>query len=1536
MELSAVVEQEEVVLTEPESEEADETFYMNRLLMVGTEGTLPDSPHINPGSSYDNVISPQIEVLPKRCQKRLLENQLVDGSLLVHSAWEDAVNKDGDNLTNVDHMTDTAAPRIKTQKRQRTCTKNVRIGQNTSPLKWLLRSSCKPYPQQSEENQQKGKSKTKITKVTSKKRQNSKDSSSKKSVPRRRVIVSHSSRGGQQSPGDKLSSSLAINKPKTGKVLNMKSIHKRNRFGETRLHTSARNGDVQSVDNMIKVGACVNVADNAGWTPLHEAVLHGHYTIVKTLLKAGAEVDHAGYNRITPLQDAVLLGNLEVTELLLKHNADPLLKNNKGEAAIDINKDLNVQNLLRKYISTTQTMCLSDQRVPIAESCVESGIEDSGRRHCREARQSAEKDEATTNQQSTKTEASVGPDAEDKENVQDSSFDGEGSSKVSPALTMPLQEGQAKKVILAGSLLAHDGSLHIQDPEHLIPDTTSSMASDSESDVTVDYIETHSSSPGHWFLSATQDFSGSLHRLVAEITRRDANSLDADPHASQSLVSAAKKSNLIRSKDSQRNITDSASKRSLDGSRDDQETVSRKKIRRISVTNKNEAFLDYLLNFDLNSVCVANSGSGNESVAKKGSDGSASYAYASPIHNNVSKNHLTASAISQKDTCASQTQIDSPVDSSVSLLAPCLNHLSASDLEEQPMVGEPLRAVMLSPLPSTGTNLESADCESPSLLTGTYRIHDQVLTCSPEPHVRLNVFEQSEVTDESLKTSRSIKETSKSVTSSPQMCVGGDIRKQKALPLLNLSSGSITKDDASELCQTNIDTVNNLPSNEMLSSSEETITPSLHLSYGNLLHSRIDKLVTPTKQVQQRQDNRDSVNSQLSCTQAPASPSKTCSIVSTEIQDGGQSGLRLVETILETEKKNTITPDVNVPEPLLVLTLPCAKDDSTDVENDDAAVSTDSDCTVVEEPESNKTTDKKVEDVAVCQLNQNDISVAIISDEEQCIEMHGLQRAPDAIQEPSVSTDSDCTAVEEPELKKTTDKDVKNVACQLNQIDVPVAIICDEEQYIEKHGLHRAPDERGTGEQRENTADPLDTGTSVSILRDLAQKPLCLLPTSDNNQESSDSVKEHNLQIAVENEEVSFTDKLISQHQKKTEISTSDVRKMSSKFKLDKHSNSVNAGWTSLHKATSTAGHVDVLEQHLHAGADVKRPSPDGVSPPHSSIFCRHYEHDTNPHDKQGSGCLPHEHKLQDNHICKTPPSAFCSEGNTSGHKKDSSGSSVLCEEMFLPLTLQEVEEKQNEMLAWSLNEPEDRDRFTVTLLETQTVLNNVFFKQHVEKIHLSKEARTTPNSIHDGQLSQALLDFASRHKYLLMLLQKQNELLKHKLKMSTDQHCSSSNTSTEISALNDPKHSLPDTDQDEEHSNVCHHNYSTSNHSHLESQSVTSNLACPSLLSERPATPDDNRISRGLNRKGVIQPEDNTLEVPLMGSSQESSLKHTRGKTSSAAKHKVMTRGSKTPKDCSLTAVFSSRSGPQQQQVHAPGLTCTRSSAEGVAWLRK
>uniref|UniRef100_A0A8B9KN33 Ankyrin repeat domain 31 n=1 Tax=Astyanax mexicanus TaxID=7994 RepID=A0A8B9KN33_ASTMX len=223
--------------------------------------------------------------------------------------------------------------------------------------------------------------------------------------------------------------------------------------------------NVQSVDNMIKVGACVNVADNAGWTPLHEAVLHGHYTIVKTLLKAGAEVDHAGYNRITPLQDAFS----KLKPHIGFHNADPLLKNNKGEAAIDINKDLNVQNLLRKYISTTQTTCLS-------------GINALTHIQRTWALQSAEKDEATTNQQSTKTEASVGPDAEDKENV-----------------------------ILAGSLLAHDGSLHIQDPEHLIPDTTSSMASDSESDVTVDYIETHSSSPGHWFLSATQDFSGSLH-----------------------------------------------------------------------------------------------------------------------------------------------------------------------------------------------------------------------------------------------------------------------------------------------------------------------------------------------------------------------------------------------------------------------------------------------------------------------------------------------------------------------------------------------------------------------------------------------------------------------------------------------------------------------------------------------------------------------------------------------------------------------------------------------------------------------------------------------------------------------------------------------------------------------------------------------------------------------------------------------------------------------------------------------------------------
>lgn len=58
----------------------------------------------------------------------------------------------------------------------------------------------------------------------------------------------------------------------------------------------------------------------------------------------------------------------------------------------------------------------------------------------------------------------------------------------------------------------NDGSLPAQERESPGSDTTSCPDSDPDSDITVDYTETHSPSPEHWALSATQDFSGAIDR----------------------------------------------------------------------------------------------------------------------------------------------------------------------------------------------------------------------------------------------------------------------------------------------------------------------------------------------------------------------------------------------------------------------------------------------------------------------------------------------------------------------------------------------------------------------------------------------------------------------------------------------------------------------------------------------------------------------------------------------------------------------------------------------------------------------------------------------------------------------------------------------------------------------------------------------------------------------------------------------------------------------------------------------------------------
>jgi len=109
-------------------------------------------------------------------------------------------------------------------------------------------------------------------------------------------------------------------------------LEKRNRKGETALHSGTLKGDIDVVRKLLKDGANPNTVDNAGWSPLHEASIAGRVDLVRLLLDKGASPNlHAQEDNLTPLHDAASNGHLEVVRLLVSRGADVKARNSQGQ-----------------------------------------------------------------------------------------------------------------------------------------------------------------------------------------------------------------------------------------------------------------------------------------------------------------------------------------------------------------------------------------------------------------------------------------------------------------------------------------------------------------------------------------------------------------------------------------------------------------------------------------------------------------------------------------------------------------------------------------------------------------------------------------------------------------------------------------------------------------------------------------------------------------------------------------------------------------------------------------------------------------------------------------------------------------------------------------------------------------------------------------------------------------------------------------------------------------------------------------------------
>lgn len=115
-------------------------------------------------------------------------------------------------------------------------------------------------------------------------------------------------------------------------------IVKRNKKGESQLHTACISGNSALVQHLLDQGHPVNTRDHCGWLPLHEASNHGHLEIVQLLIQAGALVNDRGgtsCDGVTPLYDAAANGHLETVQFLLDSGASPVAKTDTGETALE-------------------------------------------------------------------------------------------------------------------------------------------------------------------------------------------------------------------------------------------------------------------------------------------------------------------------------------------------------------------------------------------------------------------------------------------------------------------------------------------------------------------------------------------------------------------------------------------------------------------------------------------------------------------------------------------------------------------------------------------------------------------------------------------------------------------------------------------------------------------------------------------------------------------------------------------------------------------------------------------------------------------------------------------------------------------------------------------------------------------------------------------------------------------------------------------------------------------------------------------------
>jgi ankyrin repeat protein len=126
--------------------------------------------------------------------------------------------------------------------------------------------------------------------------------------------------------------------------------------GYTALHYAANRSNQSTLNFLLEEGANVRKASVSGITPLHIAARNPEKAIIDAILSKRSDVNSADTQNLTPLMYAARSGNLYNVKILLDYGANPKLKNLKGQTALDLARNENMNECIEMLMDPNDNL----------------------------------------------------------------------------------------------------------------------------------------------------------------------------------------------------------------------------------------------------------------------------------------------------------------------------------------------------------------------------------------------------------------------------------------------------------------------------------------------------------------------------------------------------------------------------------------------------------------------------------------------------------------------------------------------------------------------------------------------------------------------------------------------------------------------------------------------------------------------------------------------------------------------------------------------------------------------------------------------------------------------------------------------------------------------------------------------------------------------------------------------------------------------------------------------------------------------------